>query len=291
MFTRFVFALAAWCFLAWQGVAQPTASHVSTFNWSVEDPNFGGLSGLELSDDGTSFTAVTDRGRFVTGKIERVGGNITAVTGVALSPMQSANSPRLNSGAADSEGLAIAPDGEVFVGFEIYQRVWRYQSIHSRAARLPRHPDFGILTPNGALEAVAVSPDGTIYTLPENPGRNVWPTPVYRYQYGHWDVAFLMPRKGRFRAVGADFGPDGALYILERAFSPLGFRSRVRRLDITPRGIARDEQVFESNYRDYDNLEGLAVWRDADQNIRLTMVSDDNFMFFQTTQFVEYVIK
>jgi hypothetical protein len=40
----------------------------------------------------------------------------------------------------------------------------------------------------------------------------------------------------------------------------------------------------------HDNLEGLAVWRDVGGHIRLTMISDDNFRFFQKTEFVEYVV-
>lgn len=44
---------------------------------------------------------------------------------------------------------------------------------------------------------------------------------------------------------------------------------------------------MQSELGRHDNLEGLSVWRDA-QGLRLTMVSDDNFMFFQRTEFVEY---
>ena len=35
---------------------------------------------------------------------------------------------------------------------------------------------------------------------------------------------------------------------------------------------------------------GLAVWRAEDGTIRLTMVSDDNFMSLQNTEIVEYAI-
>lgn len=44
---------------------------------------------------------------------------------------------------------------------------------------------------------------------------------------------------------------------------------------------------MQSEVGRHDNLEGLSVWQDA-QGVRLTMVSDDNFMFFQRTEFVEY---
>jgi hypothetical protein len=48
--------------------------------------------------------------------------------------------------------------------------------------------------------------------------------------------------------------------------------------------------IFTSAVGQHDNLEGLSVWRDAKGTIRLTMIADDNFYFFQTTEIVEYGI-
>jgi hypothetical protein len=46
---------------------------------------------------------------------------------------------------------------------------------------------------------------------------------------------------------------------------------------------------LETVPRTHDNLEGIAVWRDAEGFIRLTMISDDNGRApFQRTEFVEY---
>ena len=39
---------------------------------------------------------------------------------------------------------------------------------------------------------------------------------------------------------------------------------------------------------EHDNLEGIAVWRDRNGDIRITMISDDNYRAFQRTEFVEY---
>ena len=40
----------------------------------------------------------------------------------------------------------------------------------------------------------------------------------------------------------------------------------------------------------HDNLEGLAVTRAATGQIRLTMISDDNFNPFQRSEIVEYLL-
>ncbi|MGB7262337.1 MAG: hypothetical protein WBC68_09710 [Albidovulum sp.] len=37
-------------------------------------------------------------------------------------------------------------------------------------------------------------------------------------------------------------------------------------------------------------MEGLAVWRDTQGDIRLTMVSDNNFVLFRPTEIVDYRI-
>jgi hypothetical protein len=90
--------------------------------------------------------------------------------------------------------------------------------------------------------------------------------------------------------VGADFRPDGRFYLLERSFGPLGFRSRVRSWHLAEDGGQDERLHLQTERRTHDNLEGLAVWRDSADRIRLTMISDDNFLFFQSTEVVEYAI-
>ena len=49
-----------------------------------------------------------------------------------------------------------------------------------------------------------------------------------------------------------------------------------------------DERLLlESTTLQYDNLEGIAVWKDG-LGIRITMISDDNFLPVQRTELVEY---
>ena len=52
--------------------------------------------------------------------------------------------------------------------------------------------------------------------------------------------------------------------------------------------VATEEELFASLPGVYDNLEGIAVWRDDAGGLHLTMISDDNFIFFQRTEIVEY---
>jgi hypothetical protein len=83
--------------------------------------------------------------------------------------------------------------------------------------------------------------------------------------------------------VGADFGPDGLFYILERTVSPLGFRSRVQGLD--------DQVLLSTLPSKHGNLEGISVWRDSAGQTRVTMVSDNNFLSVLRSEIVEYSLQ
>ena len=187
---------------------------------------------------------------------------------------------------ADSEGLAIGADGRRWISFEGKARV-RSETGPDGPEVLPRPEAFPHMQFNSALEALAVDEAGALYTIPERSGRIDKPFPVYRWKDGQWTIPFSLPRRDNFLVTGADFGPDGRLYLLERDFAGIGFRSRVRRF--APDGTG-EEVLLETGVGVHDNLEGISVWRDDLGRIRLTMVSDDNFRFFQRTEFVEYAL-
>lgn len=269
--------------------AQDRAQFDGRIRLSMEAPDFGGLSGLAVQPDGQGFIALSDRGHLVTGVLSRTGGTLSGATDLHLSALKNTENGPLRRLDSDAEGLAIRPDGRLYVSFEHHHRVWTYRDPGSEAAWLPRHVDFKRLQDNSSLEALAIGPDGALYTLPERSGRRDWPFPVYRYRNGQWSQPFTLPRRDRFLPVGADFGPDGKLYLLERDFRGLfGFRTRVRRFELTPQGVRGEETLLTTGAGKHDNLEGLSVWRDPQGTIRLTMVSDDNFNRLQRTEIVEY---
>lgn len=274
------------------GAAQPQrAEYLGSHVWHEDDPAFGGFSGLEIAADGARFTAVSDRATLWTGRLQRdEAGRISGVTDVTgPQRLHDSTGKPLRGENADSEGLAIAPDGSIHISFEGLHRVARYRTPDAPAERLPRPEAFKSLQRNSSLEALAIAPDGTLYTLPERSGATGQPFPVFRHRNGEWDQPFTLPRDGSWLPVGADFGPDGRLYLLERDFwGLLGFLTRVRVFDIGPDGATGGEVLIQTSASRHDNLESIAVWRDGAGAIRLTMISDDNFRLFQRTEFVEY---
>lgn len=275
-----------------QGSASPplAAGFLQSFRWSLDDQNFGGFSAVNIWPDGQRFLALTDKGMYVEGRIERAAdGSIADVTGGPVTPLLARGDAVLSAGRTDSEGLAVAPDGRIFISFEGAARVLEYDRITGSAVNLPSHPDFATMQNNSALEALAVDGAGTLYTLPERSGQLGKPFPVYRFKGGVWDQPFDLPRRGGFLAVDADVGPDGRFYLLEREFQGLaGFASRVRSFALSDTGLTDERVEMESATGQHDNLEGLSVWQDGTGALRMTMVSDDNFNFFQTSEIVEY---
>lgn len=284
-------ALIAVLVLALSATAAPAAEFVGAWTWTSGDPLHGGFSGLEVSRDGRDFTALSDRGAVVRGRFEREDGRIAGVETAPITTLRESDGGELRDFRKDSEGLAIAPDGTLNVSFEGMHRVWAYPTLESLPVRLGRHPDFEGLQVNSGLEALGIDAGGALYTLPERSGRLTRPFPVYRLANGRWTVPFAIPRRGPFLPVGMDFDGEDRLYLLERHFAGIGgFASRVRRFTLDGNRIAAEEELLETELGAHDNLEGLAVWRDDTGRLRLTMISDDNFRFFQRTEFVEYSV-
>ena len=250
---------------------------------------FGGFSALHLAADGSDFIALSDHGAFVTGRFDRDAmGRIVSIHTNSMTPLLDVAGQPLGEKMTDSEGLTFDADGTVYVSFEGPARVQRYASLGSAATLLPSPPAFAKLPRNRALEALALAPDGTLYTVPEISDALDRPFPVFRFRQGAWDQPFTLPRRDHFLISDATFGPDGRFYILEREFRGFGgFATRIRRFQLTDAGAVQETTVLRTEPGTHDNLEGLVVWRDS-IGLRATMVSDDNYLALFRSQIVEY---
>ncbi|SEN29712.1 esterase-like activity of phytase family protein [Palleronia pelagia] len=266
------------------------AEFVGAWEWDGDGDLFGGFSGLDMSEDGLTAHVLNDRSRLMVLELKR--GESGAVEGVGLRSdglLRDNRGNRIEGDLADAEGLAFDPEGRMVVTFENLPRIYAYDDPRGAATALPFYPGFMALPTNGGLEALAIDESGTLYTLPEvMPGGG--PSPLLRLRNNAWDIAGIPDIRDGFRPVGADFDDRGRLYILERDFRWIGFRSRVRRLTLDDEGIASDEILMTSDLLQHDNLEGIAIWRDDRDRLRATMVSDDNFLPVQRTEFVDYIL-
>ena len=265
------------------GAAQQ-AELIDSYHWRSDDPTFGGISAVEVTGDGTGFFALSDRARILTGEIVRDGDGIADVRIATSLPLSQSDGGTLSRDQSDSEGLALLADGRLFASFEWRHGVRMIDPATGRVGPLLTSPLFDGMQDNSSLEALAVDAEGALYTLPERSGQVGRPFPGYRLSGETWQVAFAIPRRDAFLPVGADIGPDGLFYLLERDFVGIGFRSRVRRFALDGSG---EVTLLETALLAHDNLEGISVWQDTG-GLRMTLVSDDNFRSLQRTQIVEY---
>ncbi len=292
---RLTLRLAALAVLASVSLAEaqtPSLVEDARMVWTSGNVDFGGFSGIEVLDGGAAFLAISDRGHWATGRLVREGGTLTGIETTGFGPLREIRGPALSGENVDAEGLAIGSDGAAWISFEAFHRIRRYEPIDGPAINVPGPRDFAGLQNNSGLEALAIDAAGTLYAIPERSGKLDRPFPVYRYRNGVWDADLGIRRDGAFLVTGADFGPDGRLYVLERDFRWLGgFSNRVRRFDLGRGGFTNEVTLLELPFGNTDNFEGISVWRDAAGATRATLISDDNFFPLQETAIAEYILR
>lgn len=256
--------------------------------FQLETETVIGVSGLEVTPDGMGFVAVADRGWWLEGQFQREGDAITAVDIERVEPIIGQDgfpvSARRVGDWSDAEGLALAPDGTAWVSFERWAHVWRFDRVYGRAQWIKDHPTFYDHADNWQLEAAAIDPSGTIYVFSEKPLPEGFP--IYRLgEDDLWVIDGYLPEQDVFAIVGADFAPDGALYLLERKLVVgIWWQNRIRRVRLDG---SEDVILWTGERGAFGNLEGLSVWED-ERGLRLTLVSDNNGKEKAPTEFVEF---
>ncbi|MGB1236012.1 MAG: esterase-like activity of phytase family protein [Planktomarina sp.] len=270
----------------WAAPAVAQLTHLQTYIWDGEHPKVRGISGFELSADGLSYTAVSDFGELLTGTVIRQNDAITAMPVSQTGRIQARSGRSTRGPERDAEGLAVLPDGSVSISFERVQRVASFPDPFGPARNLGNLSGTQGLVGNKGLEALAVDANSVHYAIPESPhhGKHA----ILKFQSGQWTIAMVVPNTDSFLTVGADFAPDGTLWILERKFFPPFFGSRIKVLDLE---TATATIIWQSTLGTYDNLEAITLWTDGQNRQRVTLVADDNDNWYQSTQVVEFYLQ
>jgi hypothetical protein len=267
------------------------ATFHSSYHWSPSTSSIRELSGLDVDKNGANFVSTSDKGHIFSGRFVRDNGKIVGIADEQSNPLKLVNGNPVARFNVDAEGVARASNGDLYVSYEGNHRIRRYTDQSASAQQVASDPAFKLLQNNSGFEAIAINAFDQIHVIPERSGAIERPYPVYRLSAGVWDSKLQFPRNAEFLPVGADFGPDAKLYVLERAFKWYrGFASQVRRFSVSQDKLVNEEIVLTTNYGVHGNLEGISVWLDADANLRVTMIADDNGLIFQGTEFVEYSI-
>lgn len=247
---------------------------VGGWHLTAKNSDFGGLSGLAITDEG-DLLAVSDRGTFFT---------IGMANGVPngrgkMSAMLDAKGKKLSGKRnTDAEGLAYH-EGLALVSFERNHRVLAFDlagcEAVARGVRVSQLPDQiagRSIRPNGGAEGLWLGSDGGLIVGYETVIDNQALLLTLDEAGGvHAEFATVDVPSG-FNFVGA----SGPAYLLRAYGKILGNRNEIR---LTDQNI-----VFQlASPLHVDNFEGIALGDLKNGVRRLYIISDDNFSGRQRT--------
>ncbi len=263
------------------------------------DRQFGSLSGIDFSPDGSVLYAVSDKGRWFAARPVMEGGRLVGLEDTGIGPiLNNAGEPLSGKRWGDAEGLRIIErDGEplALVSFEGANDLRAFTGAEfaaSRSVDVPLPASTNEVDRNAGFEGLAVAPassplQGGIVLLAEH---SLDASDNHR----GWIIggpragSFSLHRLDNYDVTDAAFLPDGDLLVLERQLGfPLGIAARIRRIasdDIRPGATVGGEVLLEADLRyQIDNMEGIAVGRGPDGETIIALVSDNNQSKLQRT--------
>jgi hypothetical protein len=276
---------------------------------SSDDVRFGGLSSLELTQDGMKLLSVSDEGFWFKADVLYTDGHLSGLDNALMAPILGPDG-KPNKGKVRNDAEALAGwepgkiDGKVIVGFESRARAGLYDlgkngfKARFKDLKLPRDAVKG--PPNKELESIGRFVSGPLagsiiaiseLNLDENGdirafvwgGKKAFEFTVKQYEdYAITDLAIL---------------PDGDIITVERSFSgrtlPGMAVRRIHTDDIVAGGAVSPSLIFSGRMPFYriDNMEGIAV-SEINGETRITIVSDNNYRpEFQRTLLLQFALK
>ena len=264
-------------------------------------PGFGGFSAIRVAPDGEHFVSLTDKGRWLTGRIVYERGHPAGIAEAMMAPMLGPDGRTLAArGWYDTESLAER-DGWLYVGIERVNRIVRFDfarhGLLARAEVVSGPPGISRLPYNKGLEALTFAPHksklaGALIAFSErglDPNGNLKAFLIGGAAPGQFSVK----RRDDFDISDSTTLPSGDVLLLERRFSWwTGLAMRLRRIAIS--GIAPGALVdgtdllFADLGYEIDNMEGLGVHAASNGDTVLTLISDDNFSILQRTVLLQF---
>jgi hypothetical protein len=264
--------------------------------------HFGGLSAIRVAADGARFIALTDKGRWLRGRILYDGTRPIGIADAEMAPMLGPDgTPLAARGWYDTEALA-QDGGTLYVGIERVHQIVRFN--YAKDGLLARGYPIALLRAaralpaNRGLEALVFIPDGiltgTLIAISERALDKAGDIKAFLIG-GAMPGSFAVKRSADYDVTDAALMPGGDLLVLERRFSwSGGLAIRIRRIalaGIKPGALVDGAVLIEADLGyEIDNMEGLSVHRNAGGETVLTLISDDNFSLMQRTLLLQFVL-
>ena len=176
---------------------------------------------------------------------------------------------------------------------------YRRYGLAARGEPIKVPDDFQTLTFNKSLECLAVPPKGSplagqLIVVTEHSLDAQGNHRSYLLN-GNQMARFSVKRSDDFDVSDCTILPPSDLLLLERSYSPLrGVALRIRRIPlrlIKPDTLIDGKPLIVADLAyQIDNMEGIAVHRNAAGETILTLVSDDNFSVIQRNLLLQFAL-
>lgn len=264
---------------------------------------FGGVSALRVGADGKTFIAVTDKGRWLRGHILYENGRPAGIADAEMAPILGPDGRTLASrGWYDTESIA-EDGGTLYIGIERVNQIVRFNfgkdGLLARGQPIALPPGIKQLPHNKGLEALVFVPKplplaGTLIAISEQ-GLNAAGNIRGFLIGGPSPGEFSIKRFDDFDISDAAITPRGDLLVLDRRLSwTRGLAIRIRRIalaSVKPGAVLDGPVLMEADMGyQIDNMEGISVHRDAEGELVLTLISDDNFFALQRTLLLQFTL-
>jgi hypothetical protein len=270
--------------------------------------HFGGWSGLVMDASGRRLLSISDEGAWLTASVEYADRAPAALVRASIGPLLGLGGRPLRDKAdRDAESVALLDGsfdrGTLLIGFERKHRIGRFPirdgDVLAPTDNLRLPPEAGRMPANQGLEALTVIQagplKGSVVAFAERYTRGSGYHTGWIWVGGAPQRLQLRDIEG-FNITDAAALPDGGLLVLERYFRwSEGVKMRIRRLaaeEIRPGARLTGHTVFEGDQSyEIDNMEGIAIHRDARGETVVSLISDDNFnRFLQRTVFLQFTL-
>ena len=207
---------------------------VGFLNIDRNEKDYGGFSGLVISNEATEALVVTDKSFFFVLELRRdENENLIGYSVIRKGRILSSKGKHLNGRNTDSESIVIDKNNNYYISFESNHRIMMHAKVEGKGVFIPKHPMFRKLSVNKGIEALAIDNEDRLIAIPEKPPLSISDIPIFRLQNNEWDIIKYVKIKDNFLITDADFLPQGLLLVLERKFSwTQGFKTRFRLISL-----------------------------------------------------------
>jgi len=246
-------------------------------------PEWGGYSGMVMSDDGNVILAVSDVGHWLRLELRHdADGKLMGVGAARTGPLlDEAGQPVSGKEWSDAEAIATAPDGTFIVAFERNHRLWRYASVEG-ALGGPAQPveipaEISALPENSGIEALLVDAQGQMTLLAEA-GAPAGASRGWAQQGTEWGK-LQIERSDGFEPTDATFAGASLPALLERRYTEQD--GPAARISLLPKSSGAQPQAGHTLATlrlplSVDNFEAIATRPATDNGQFFYLMSDNN---------------